>query len=142
MNCHTTTDQVDLKLSIFDSVNLLNQQHWDALVPSNEVYMSMPYLKALEATLGDHIDFRYILFYNESFDPVGVAIVQLLRFSNQEMNTVDLQERFGSYISDKLLHNLDARVLLCGNAFSTGENGFMFAIRCLTMLQCETSIGL
>jgi len=126
MHCPAINDQSDLKLSIFDSVHLLNEAHWESVVPDNEVYMTLPYLRALEASLGDHIDFRYILFYNNEFNPVGVAIVQLLRFTNTDLNITDLQSRFGQYLSDKLLHNLDARVLLCGNAFSTGENGFWF----------------
>lgn len=126
MHCHSDLDQSDLKLSIFDSVHLLNAEHWESLVPNNDVYLTLPYLRALEASLSDSIDFRYILFYNAEFNPVGVAAVQLLRFTNTDLNVNDLQNRFGSYISDKVLHNLDARVLLCGNAFSTGENGFLF----------------
>ncbi|MFT5512561.1 MAG: hypothetical protein ACI8SE_000959, partial [Bacteroidia bacterium] len=126
MNCSPLQNQTDLKLSIFDSVRLLNEAHWEVLVPDNEVYMTLPYLRALEASLEGKVDFRYILFYNEDFNPVGIAIVQLLQFSNKELNTNDLHHRFGNYLSDKVLHNLDARVMLCGNAFSTGENGFMF----------------
>jgi predicted N-acyltransferase len=127
MTCHEESyNQAELKLSIFDSVNLLNQEHWNAIVPPNEVYLTLPYLKALESTLADRIDFRYILFYSETFQPIGVAIVQLLRFTNDDLNTDDLHDRFGHYVSEKFIHNLDARVLLCGNAFSTGENGFIF----------------
>ncbi|MFT5724738.1 MAG: putative N-acyltransferase [Bacteroidia bacterium] len=126
MHRHTNHDQEDLKLSIFDSVHLLPQTHWETLAPETNVYMSLPYLRALEGSLGDKIDFRYILFYNNDFQPVGIAVVQLLRFSGKELNTKDLHTRFGHFLSDKLLNNLDARVLLCGNAFSTGENGFAF----------------
>jgi predicted N-acyltransferase len=126
MHCQPINDQSDLKLSIFDSIHLLPSDHWESLVPKAEVYMTLPYLQALEASLGNRIDFRYILFYNKDFNPVGVAVVQLLRFTGNELNINDLQTRFGNYISEKILHNLDARVLLCGNAFSTGENGFIF----------------
>lgn len=126
MHCQSYKEQPDLKLSIFDSVHLIHAGHWESLVPPNEVYLTLPYLKALETSLSDTIDFRYILFYNSEFSPVGVAVVQLLRFTGNELNIGDLQQRFGNFLSDKLLHNLDARVLLCGNAFSTGENGFLF----------------
>ncbi len=126
MTFHAPHSHSELKLSIFDSVNLLNQNHWNSIVPKNEVYLTMQYLKALESTLADRINFRYILFYDEMYNPVGVAIVQLLRFTDNDLNTEDLHDRFGHFVSDKFIHNLDARVLLCGNAFSTGENGFIF----------------
>ena len=126
MHCQHTQQPSTLKLSIFDSVHLLNQNHWNGIVDNSNVYLSIPYLHSLETSLSDYVDFRYILFYNDTFAPVGVAVVQLLRITNSEINAEDILCRFGGYISEKVLNNLDARVLLCGNAFSTGENGYLF----------------
>ena len=132
MTFHAPHSHSELKLSIFDSVNLLNQNHWNSIVPKNEVYLTMPYLKALESTLADRINFRYILFYDEMYNPVGVAIVQLLRFTDNDLNTEDLHDRFGHFVSDKFIHNLDARVLLCGNAFQPAKMVLYLKIPFLT----------
>lgn len=115
-----------LKLNISDSVKLINRDHWDGLVGNKNIYLSTAYLESLEESLHDNIDFRYILFYDLEYTPVGVAVVQLLQFSNKELNAEDLKNRFGHLISDKIISKIDARVMLCGNAFATGENGFYF----------------
>lgn len=125
IHCDTIQRPDKLKLSIFDSIRLVNSNHWQSLAESN-VYLSIPYLEALEESLSDEIDFRYIVFYNNDFEPVGIATVQLLQFTDKEVNIEDLKRRFNNLLSDKIVKKLDARVLLCGNAFSTGENGFTF----------------
>lgn len=126
LHCETSSENSDLKLSIFDSIHLIPQEHWDLLLQDSNVYLSVPYLKALEESLKEEIGFRYIIFYNHNYQPAGIAVVQLLHFTNNDVNVEDVICRFGSYISDKFVKNLDVRVLLCGNAFSTGENGFLF----------------
>ncbi|MCB9261761.1 MAG: hypothetical protein H6607_05240 [Flavobacteriales bacterium] len=131
MHCSTISSKTDdLKLSIFDSIHLVNQAQWDGLVADNNVYLLSGYLKSLENTLSDTIDFRYILFYRSEsaghFEPVGVAIVQLLKFDLSDFNISDLKNRFNGLFSEKMFSKMEARVLLCGNAFSTGENGYLF----------------
>ncbi len=126
MHCDRLTKESTLKLSISDSAHLINHGHWESIVGDRNVYLTIPYLTALEASLSNDIHFKYILFYDHGFEPVGVAVVQLLHFTNKELNVKDLESRFGSIISEHLLNKIDARVMLCGNAFCTGENGFLF----------------
>ena len=66
------------------------------------------------------------MFYNEQYVPVGVAVVQLLHFTNREINVEDLYDRFGHLIPERKLSELDVKIMLCGNAFCTGEHGFLF----------------
>ncbi len=127
MNNHDAAHKAaKLKLSISDSVRFLNTTDWNQVVGDRNVYLSAAYLASLEDSLHDVIDFRYVLFYDPQYVPVGVAIVQLLHFTNKELDIEDIKQRFGHLISEKMIAKLDARVMLCGNAFSTGENGFLF----------------
>jgi len=113
------------KLSIADSIDLVNHEHWSSIVEDRNVYLSQGYLKSLESTL-ETIDFRYILFYDSELTPVGVAVVQLHRFKSGEVDFHNLSNGFSDVIPYKIFDKLESRVMLCGNAFSTGENGFLF----------------
>lgn len=113
------------KLSISDSIDLVNHKHWSSIVENHNVYLSKGYLKSLESTL-QTIDFRYVLFYDITLSPVGVAVVQLHRFKSGEVDFHNLSNGFSDIVPFNILDKLESRVMLCGNAFSTGENGFLF----------------
>lgn len=115
-----------LKVGFYDSVNLLNQSHWDEVVQNKNVYLSIPYLKSLEMALAGEVDFRYMLFYCDDYRPVGAAVVQILDFVDQKNLYKDQLCVVGNKIKHKLLRSMDIKVMVCGNVFATGENGFMF----------------
>ena len=52
------TDAVKLRHSFFDSVKMINTDHWNAVVGDRNVYLSVSYLKALEDSLRGNINFR------------------------------------------------------------------------------------
>jgi hypothetical protein len=114
------------KFSIFNSIDLVNYNHWNSLVREKNIYLSIPYLKALEFSLAETVDFRYILFYDSELSPVGVAVVQLHRFKSGEMDFAKITSLIGDVIPFDVLDKMNIRVMLCGNAYSTGENGFLF----------------
>lgn len=121
--CAKTED--DFKLSFFDSVSLINENHWNSVVQDKNIYLSLVYLKALESALSNEMEFRYILFYNQKSEPVSVAVVQLLKFVDKNSKYHELLCKVGDTIKNKLIDLLDIKVMVCGNVFSCGENGFI-----------------
>lgn len=120
--CHKKED--DLRLSFFDSIDLINKSHWNQVVGDRNVYLSLPYLKAIESALSNEMEFRYIIFYNQDSKPVMVSSVQLVNFVDKNSKYNELLCKIGDKIKHKVLDMLDIKVMVCGNVFACGENGF------------------
>jgi hypothetical protein len=115
----------DYKFSISDSIALVNQEHWKHLLQSGNVYLSIPYLQALEETLVK-LDFRYVLVYNQQNKPIMAAYFQLVDFKDQNHDYANwLSNKFGQKVIEKVFKTLDMKILVGGNLFSCGENGFV-----------------
>ncbi|MEZ4720492.1 MAG: hypothetical protein R2813_01280 [Flavobacteriales bacterium] len=118
----------DPKLSQYDSVDLVRADHWNHVVGDENVYLSLAYLGALEKALNGDIDFRYTIFYNDKLQPVAASYIQIMHYSggDGDLKFNDTFCRVGDHIKSKLIGSIDARVLICGNVFASGENGFAF----------------
>ena len=64
-------------------------------------------------------------FYNSSSKPVALAAVQILDFSNDVFKKNDVYCKVASKIKSKVLDSLDIKMMVCGNVFTCGENGFI-----------------
>lgn len=115
-----------LKLIFHDSASLINEQHWNKINNNQNVYLSIPYLKSLENSLRDDIRFRYVLFYDENNEPVAIAMAQMVRFTDAQSKYNDDLCKVTSHLKTKILKHLDIKVMVCGNVFACGENGFMY----------------
>lgn len=120
------TNKTDLKTSFYDSVDLIPTEHWESL-DYNNIYLSLPYLKSIEDSLREVASFHYVLFYDTVLQPVGLAYVQILNFVDSGNKYTDELCKLGDSIKHKILGNIDLKVMICGNAFSCGENGFYFS---------------
>ena len=116
----------DSKLSIYDSTELVNSTHWNLIVDDSNIYMSLEYLGALENAMQESMEFRYIIFYNNLLKPVAVAYLQLIHFMDKGIKYRELLCKIADKIKNKLLKSIDAKVLVCGNIFACGENGFVY----------------
>ena len=114
------------KLSVFDSIDLVNTEHWEDIHKDSNLYLSIPYLKSLELSMSDSIAFRYLMFYDNNAVPLGIAYVQILQFVNIGDSYKEYLPKFGDKYSQAFLNKLDIKIMLCGNTFVTGENGFIF----------------
>ncbi|TXB65830.1 hypothetical protein FRY74_04485 [Vicingus serpentipes] len=119
-------DKNKLKLIFYDSANLINEKHWEAINNNQNIYLSLNYLKALESALKHDIPFRYIQFYNDKDEPVAIAIAQMVRFVDKGSKYSEQLCILSSHLKTKILNSLDIKVLVCGNVFACGENGFMY----------------
>ncbi|MCB9359757.1 MAG: hypothetical protein H6587_10935 [Flavobacteriales bacterium] len=121
-----SNDKNKLKLIFYDSANLINEKHWEAINNNQNIYLSLNYLKALEAALKNDIPFRYIQFYNENDEPVAIAIAQMVKFVDKGSKYNEQLCKLSNHLKTKILNSLDIKVLVCGNVFACGENGFMY----------------
>lgn len=100
-------------------------QAWDTLVGSTNIYLTRSYLRALEEGLS-HTQFRYIQYYSEDYELVGIGYCQIIPITHKEINANALSERMGGMLPKSIINSIDLKILICGNAFATGENGFVF----------------
>jgi len=113
-------------LHIVDSVDLVDSNNWNFILPSQNIYLSIPYLKAIEDGL-TKAEFRYVVFLDNNSDLIGIAYFQLLWITKNEINSHALVNKFGRAFPKSIIEQLKSRILICGNAFATGENGFYFS---------------
>lgn len=122
--CHHNKEES--KTIISDSIDLVRNEDWEKTNYQNNIYLSYNYLSALEQTVGQELDFRYLQFYSEQNEPIGMAVVQIVNLKDRVENHEDVLCVVKQSIRKKLVNTIDARVLVCGNLFSCGENGFSF----------------
>ncbi len=119
------TKITSLRYVYYNRVNDIPNIDWSTLNSKGNIFLSIPYLKALEETLSETIQFRYILFYAKDI-PVGFAVAQLINFNSSQLRFQEFPCKIGDTIKNTLFKNLDVKVLVCGNMFSCGEHGFIY----------------
>lgn len=109
--------------AVFDTIAAVNADDWDAVNNKNNIYLSTSYLKAFEKGMHEKYRFRYLMFYNEALEVVGVCYLQIVAFKPVEL----LQEKIPCSIADKAISFFEEKelnLLICGNLFACGENGY------------------
>ncbi|MEM7161739.1 MAG: hypothetical protein AAF487_04790 [Bacteroidota bacterium] len=118
--------QEQYKLSIYDSIDLIKKDDWQEIQKDTNLYLSIPYLKSLELSMSHQVEFRYLMFYDNQVRPLGIAYVQILEFENIGDTYAEYLPKFGDRFSKAFLNKLGIKIMICGNTFVTGENGFAF----------------
>jgi len=105
---------------IADSIEFVNQQHWNSIAKNSTVLMSVAYLKAIESCSPENTTQRYALAYQDS---VSIAIVacQIADISGE--NLASPEGSIGNSVTSKYRE----RLLVCGNLVSSGLHGVAFA---------------
>ena len=123
---------------IYDSISVINISHWNSVVNYGSEFLKIPYLTVLENEHPDNMRFHYVIIYNAD-KPVAIAYFQVVDFSSEIFETLMDQEGqelscivtgyFKKYFANHLKRNankINMRLLICGNAFISGEHGFTF----------------
>ncbi|MBP9887858.1 MAG: hypothetical protein KBF93_16285 [Leptospiraceae bacterium] len=116
-----------LNYSVFQFVSEINAKAWNQVVQEKNIYATLPYLLAMEKSLGNELGFRYLLFFDTDQSPVAIAVIQCLNFIDKGLE--DKQEvcRIRNKIKKKLLTKNGINMMTCGTPFASGENGFIFS---------------
>mgnify|MGYP001497416322 FL=1 len=114
------------KRAVFDAVSELPHADWMKVQNGRNIYLSLPYLSALEQGMGGELNFFFSISYNAQNEPVLIAVFVRVKF-------VDKRKRFGDSVfklrfpfKKKLENILSINALACGNVFSAGENGMLW----------------
>jgi hypothetical protein len=121
VNC---TCNKNYSFKLCNSITEVDTELWNQLNTNNNIYLSASYLSALETSMKDTMQFRYLIFFTIEKEAVGVAVFQIVSFRAKDL----LQERIPCSIGDKIqsyfLNDKDLSLLICGNLYACGENGF------------------
>ncbi|MDB9932133.1 hypothetical protein OAD28_05365 [Flavobacteriales bacterium] len=112
-----------VKRKIVSSIQFLDEDLWNTITQNENIYLSYSYLSALEDTIKEEIDFYYSISFDDQNNPVLVASFQVVHFSDKKKRKNSFHDTY-CLIKNKIL---SFNILVCGNVFSDGENGFLFA---------------
>ncbi|MDF2438012.1 MAG: hypothetical protein K0Q95_2388 [Bacteroidota bacterium] len=122
--------------ALYDSVSMLNKDHWNHVVSFGSEFLEIPFLTVLENAGPDNMRYHYAIIYDKK-EPVAVAYFQVIDFSteslgsfiepeNKEMSCI-VTDYLKKHITNHILRTADKinmRLLICGNSYVSGEHGF------------------
>lgn len=122
----------DYKPVVFDSIDQLGELQWNKHIPESNVLMQHESLKLVEAVHGGKMDFKYVLVKRNDVT-VGAMYFQVVMFHGNQLINYFPEYKEGNWvmataktITEKLLNLVNLKLLVSGNVFMTGENGFYF----------------
>lgn len=118
------TAKTAFKFSLQDSVSKVNARDWIKVAGSKNIYLTLDYLEGLESAMTGLMRFLYVLFYDETKQPIGAAVVQELTLTGNSQEFKDILGKVGIDLKHRIPGAPDFHVLICGNIFACGENGF------------------
>lgn len=112
----------DLQLKVVSQIDHISDS-WQK-VTSDNVFLSIPYLRALEHSLENEFQFYYAVVYQNQV-PVAKLYFQRLEIKTESL----FQDKIPNYINGIttfLFNKIKGDLLLCGNFFTTGFNGVAY----------------
>ncbi len=110
--------------NLYFSINELNKVDWN-FIKTDSVFLTINYLQSIESTVSDVTQFIYVIYYDGKKKPIGKSVFQLLHYDTSTFNFDSIPCNFRNNILRRFL-NKNLTILIAGNIFSTGENGFYF----------------
>ena len=106
---------------IVSSITEIDQEKWCQVAGNKNIYLTFNYLKALEDSMKEEMNFYYSISFNQKDEPVMVSAFQVVTFADKKVqNPTNILSKMGNCKTGIFKFN----VLVCGNVFSDGENGF------------------
>ena len=121
-----------LNIHLVQRISQLEKNHWENVVPGENLFLSYGFLEAFERTAASNVKFHYVLVYSNS-KPLAAFYFQVVRLTADEIvkiikpvtSEVKLHGIGGSIpeLVRKLREEKGMRILICGNNFISGEFG-------------------
>lgn len=133
--CPLNRADKDWTAKIYPSIKEVDKKDWELVADDSNIYLSFPYLEALEQSMKDEMSFSYSISYDGNGKPVLIQYFQIVQFSDKKKEySSSLIKHLKSHFDDE--DGFSKEVLVCGNVFSNGENG----IKCSTSINPEQLI--
>ncbi len=114
------------EFTFYFNVEAIDEVKWNSVVDNSNIYLSLPYLSALEKGLQSDVKLIYILALDASKKAIVAGVFQIVKFTSKQ--------KFDGNIVYKILQDcrktddsVSINCLVCGNMFATGENGIAFS---------------
>lgn len=107
--------------SLADSIDYLNQAHWDSVTSHDSLFLSRRYLRVLEEAGPDNLRQCYALIFRGR-EPVAAIAAQNVTVSIARLRKTPTAGKAGTR-----LERLEEKMLVCGNLLSWGMHGISFA---------------
>lgn len=112
-------------VEVYHHLNETAEKCWGEFVDSTDSFLCTDYLHSLEDVKSPELELRYALFF-ENKKVVGLAAFQLTHFATSSDAYSNPLFCFLHKAIQFLRLNHVHNILICGNAISTGEHGFVF----------------
>src|ERR1700746_421314 len=73
--------------AVYDSVTMINTEHWNSIVKYGSEFLNIPFLTVLEKQRPDNMHFHYAIIYDEN-KPVAIAYFQVVDFSSESFGSI------------------------------------------------------
>lgn len=120
---------------IFSTIDSVPELQWNKHLPEVNRLMFYEELKLIEAIQKDTMQFRYVLVQKDEAT-VGLVYFQVVKFTGNDLLNYFPEapdSGFKKYIyslakslSEPIVRGVNLKLLVTGNIFMTGENGFYF----------------
>ncbi|HWB62896.1 MAG TPA: GNAT family N-acetyltransferase, partial [Chitinophagales bacterium] len=124
-----------ISFCVYNTADAVAPLQWNQLVPGANKLMQIEQLALVEQCHKGEMDFRYV-FVKKKQTNIGVIYFQVVRFTGNDLLNYFPDEPKGGItkrlyklvrgISENLVKKVDVKLLVTGNVFMTGENGFYF----------------
>ena len=134
--CSLQKDPTPLSFETVDTVEMINKEHWNSVLPYGSEFLKINYLTVWEKAHAENMRFHYTIIYNGK-KPVAIAYFQVIDFNGENFESlIDVENnealcRITAYLQKHLAKHLkrnanriNMRLLVCGNSFISGEHGF------------------
>jgi hypothetical protein len=125
----------DFSFDIYDSSAHVPEALWNNHIPAANRLMCYDQLAMIEQSQAGKMQFKYAFIKKED-SVIGVAYFQVVRFTADDLRNYFPEEPPGSIkkfayriskaLTTPLINSIDLKLLVSGNIFMTGENGFFF----------------
>ena len=108
---------------IYESADHIPPSHWNNVVDKDHIYLSLPYLSALEYSLPETLTPLYVLIYDSSNEPLIAGVFQIATFTYKKVAQRSLfLNLFKECRNDD--DSFSIKGLVNGNIFATGAHGY------------------
>lgn len=123
----------EFALTAYSDIGKLGASQWNKYVPEMNVLMQYENLQLLQTIQSSNMQFRYVLVKRDGIT-IGVMYFQIVTFhANQlinyfpEVRQGNVAMQIAKNLTEKILNAINVKLLVSGNVFMTGENGFYFS---------------
>lgn len=115
------------KRVIVSSIEQVNSSDWNKISDGKNIYLTLEYLKSLESAMKNDMKFFYAISYDQKGSPVVLSSFQIVQFTDKRKAASQEACIIGSQVKKKFKDVFQFNMLVSGNVFADGENGFIFS---------------